>query len=63
MRKVRPTPEMLKLVRENQQLSGFTGYISHETAALEIDMDAVAESARKRGAQIPQPKRKPRPKF
>jgi hypothetical protein len=63
MRKVKPTPEMLKLVRENQQLSGFTGYISPETAALEIDMDAVAESAKQCGAQMPHPRRKPRPKF
>jgi len=54
-RRVRPSAADLKFISENQQLSGFSGRISEEMAMYEVDMDEIAESAARFGAQIPSP--------
>jgi len=46
-------PEVLKFISENQKLAGFSGHISKETANYEPDMQEIARSAKRFGAQIP----------
>jgi hypothetical protein len=60
---MRATPAQLKFASENQQLSGFPGHISEKTAAYEVDMDEIAKSAARFGAQIPSPAKRPRPRI
>ena len=63
-RRVRATPAQFKFASENQRLSGFPGHISAETAAYEVDMDEIAKSAARFGAQIPSPEnRAPKPRI
>lgn len=63
-RRVRPSDEDLKFISENQQLSGFSGRITKATAMHEVDMDAIAESAKRFNAQIPSPQnRQPKPRI
>jgi hypothetical protein len=58
-RRMRLSPKVLKFISENQQMEGFSGDITEATAMHEVDMDAVAESAARFGAQIPSPKNRP----
>lgn len=53
-RKRKPTPDELKFISENQKLSGFSGHISPETAAHEIDLDEIAKAAPHLQAQTPE---------
>lgn len=59
MRKRKPSQADLKFISENQKLSGFSGNISPETAAYEVDMDEIATSGERFGAQIPSPENRP----
>jgi hypothetical protein len=64
MRKRKLTASDLRFISENMMLSGFSGRITKETAMHEPDMDAIAESAARFGAQIPSPQnRAPRPRI
>jgi hypothetical protein len=54
-RRVPLSSEILRFISENQQLAGFSGRISHETATHQVDMDAIAASAKRLKAQIPAP--------
>jgi hypothetical protein len=54
----------MKLIAENQQLSGFSGRITREIAEHRPDMQRIAESARRFDAQLPgQVKRSPKPRI
>jgi hypothetical protein len=54
-RRAQLTKADLQFVAENQRLSGFSGEISEATAAYRPDMDEIAKSAKRYGAQIPSP--------
>ncbi len=56
-RRVRFSAAILKFISENQRLAGFSGQITEKTATHEVDMDAIAESAARHGAQIPSPQK------
>jgi hypothetical protein len=63
-RRVRLSDEDLKFISENQKLAGFSGRITNATATHEVDMDEIAESAKRFGAQIPSPQnRTPKPRI
>ncbi len=49
----RDRPAVLKFISENMRLSGFSGELSEKARTYEPDMKAIAESARRLGAQIP----------
>ena len=54
----------LEFLSANQQLEGFPGKITEEVAAHQPDLETIAESARRFGAQIPSKQnRKQRPVF
>ena len=64
MRKRKLTAADLQFISENMRLSGFSGRITEEIAMHEPDMDAIAESAARFGAQIPSPQnRAARPRI
>jgi hypothetical protein len=54
-RGVRLSDKELKVISENQRLAGFSGRIMKTTATHEVDMDAIADSAKRFNAQIPSP--------
>jgi hypothetical protein len=61
---VRPSAADLKFASENQQLAGFSGRISEETARYEVDMNEIAKSAARFGAQVPSSQnRAPKPRI
>jgi hypothetical protein len=60
-RRVRLSAEDLKFISENQQLAGFSGCITEETAAHEVYMEAIVGSSARFGAQIPSPSPQNRP--
>lgn len=63
-RKRKLTRAELKFISENQRLAGFSGEITPETAAHEVDLDELAKSAARLGAQIPSPKnRRQKPRI
>src|ERR1051325_6053531 len=59
-RKRKLTPAELRFISENQRLAGFSGETTSETAAHEVDLDEIAKSSARLGAQIPSPKNRPR---
>jgi hypothetical protein len=58
-RRGRLSAEDFNLIPENQQLAGSSGCIAEETAAHEVDMETIAKSAGRFGAQIPSSKNRP----
>ena len=63
-RRVRLTPADLQFISQNQQMEGFSGRITKETANHEPDMDEIAASAKHLNAQIPSPgNRAPKPRI
>jgi len=63
-RRVRLSAADLKFISENQKMEGFSGRITEETARHEPDMDVIAGSAARFGAQIPSPRnRAPKPRI
>jgi hypothetical protein len=58
-RRVRLSAADLKFVSGNQQMAGFSGHISEETANHQPDMVEVAESAKRFNAQVPSPANRP----
>ena len=64
--KIKLTQADLKFISENMKLSGFSGKITSAIANYEVDMEKIAESARRFGAQIPKSDRdssRKRPKI
>jgi hypothetical protein len=62
IRRVQMSKVDLKFVSENQQLEGFSGVISAETAAHRPNMDEISRSSKQFNAQLPSPQqRTPRP--
>lgn len=63
-RRVRLSAADLEFISGNQQMEGFSGRITEETARPQPDMDLIAESAARLGAQIPSPQnRGPKPRI
>ncbi len=62
-RKRKLTPAQLKFISENQQLSGLSGRITEETANHEVDVDKLAKSAARLGAQIPGESKPSKPRI
>jgi ribosomal protein L28 len=62
-RRVKMSAAVLKFISENQKLSAFSGRITSRTAKHKVDLDAIAESAARIGAQIPGKSRVMRPRV